>query len=680
MSTVVTELARPAPGAKRRITGHGVAGFEGAGIAAHLAPRRWRDREQRHRYVDPDWRGYDFVGERVTGPNSRRPGRSSPVSKKDVRKLWAVAYFDMVGYSRLIGEHDIETVELLRALRRELIDPQIKHHGGRLVQTGGDSLLIVFDGATQAVQCALAVQRSIAGYDREQPPQLRIRFRVGIDVGEAIPAGSDLHGDGVNIAARLQAVCPPGGICVSRTVHDYVRHRLNLSFESLGELTLKNIVRAVEAFVLHPLDAETILPPRNEEPTAAGTASPPRVFPQVADGAPWIAVLPFRAAGPDPVPDYFASGLVEDIVGDLVRLREPIVISASSTATYRDGPLDLRRVGRELGVRYVAAGSIRRSGNRLRIAVELAEAETGAALWAQPYDVETQLLFDAQESIAGKIVSTWLPRLHEAELRRVRTKRPESMTAYDFVLQARDLVLRLDRQGLERAAKLLSCAISLESDYSAAHALMADLLNLRVGQGWSENVAADAQTADRMAQAAITSDPCNTRALAIYGHNRSYLYRDYETAARLFDRALDAAPNDADAWMWSASTYAYIGDGRESIARAQRALRLSPRDAFLFRYYTSLCLAHYTNGTYEESAHWGRLALRESPQYTANLRYTAAALVELGRVEEARELVGSVISVEPQSRAQLIFERHPYRDPNLRRKLAEALILAGLPK
>jgi tetratricopeptide (TPR) repeat protein len=287
------------------------------------------------------------------------------------------------------------------------------------------------------------------------------------------------------------------------------------------------------------------------------------------------------------------------------------------------------------------------------------------------------LLFDVQDNIAGRIVGTWLPRLHEAELRRIRTRRPENMTAYDFVLQARDLIFRLDRDALEKAAKLLACATSLESDYSTAHALMADLVTLRVGQGWSQDIAGDARTSDRIAQAAVTVDPNNTRALAIYAHNRSFLYRDYDTAVRLFDQALETAPNDANAWMWSTSTYAYIGDGPASVARAERALRLSPRDALLFRYHSSLCLAHYTNGSYEEAAHWGRLAVSESPNYTANLRYAAAALVELGRIDEAREFVGLVMRVEPEFRVQPMIGRHPYHDPHRRARLAGALIAAG---
>ena len=409
-------------------------------------------------------------------------------------------------------------------------------------------------------------------------------------------------------------------------------------------------------------------------------ASAPAVFPRVSEGMPWIAVLPFRTLGADPVPDYFADGLVDDIVCAVAMLREPVVISAGSTRAYRMQPVDLRQVGRELGARYVAAGSIRKSGTSLRIAIELAEADSGVILWAQPYDVEIVNLFDAQDSIVGRIVSTWLPRLHEAEMRRVRAKRPENMTAYDLVLQARDFIFRLNRESLETASSLLSRAILLDPHYAMAHAVMADLLNLRIGQGWSHHVMADAQAVDRLARTAIESDPYNAKALAIQGHNRSYMFRDYDAALILFDRTTEAAPNDATGWMWSACTYAYIGDGKSAVARAERALRLSPRDTFLFRFHTSLCLAHYTNGTYEEAVYWGRLGIQDAPQYTANLRFTAAALVELGGLDEARDLVRQAVSVQPEYGRREIIQRQAYRDPERRRKFAEQLIAAGLPE
>ncbi len=408
-------------------------------------------------------------------------------------------------------------------------------------------------------------------------------------------------------------------------------------------------------------------------------ATAPAVFPQVSEGTPWIAVLPFRTLGADPVPDYFADGLVDDIVCALAMLREPVVISAGSTRSYRMQPVDLRQVGRELGARYVAAGSVRKFGTSLRIAVELAEADSGKILWAQPYDLEITELFDTQDSIVNRIVGTWLPRLHESEMRRVRTKRPENMTAYDLVLQARDLIFRLNQESFETASGLLARAMMLDPNFAMARAVMADLLNLRIGQGWSHDVAADAQAVDRMTHAAIESDPYNARALAIQGHNRSYLHRDYEMARGLFDRAQDVAPNDASVWMWSACTYAYVGEGQDAVRRAERALRLSPKDPFLFRYHATLCLAHYTAGSFENAAYWGRLGIREAPAYTSNIRFTIASLIALGHLDEARELGNTLLAVQPNFRTCDVIEGHPYQDVASRRRIAQALIEAGLP-
>jgi DNA-binding SARP family transcriptional activator/TolB-like protein len=419
-----------------------------------------------------------------------------------------------------------------------------------------------------------------------------------------------------------------------------------------------------------------------ERPGVAATAEPVRgtVFAQPSGGPPWIAVLPFRAIGPDPVPGYFAAGLVEDIVCMLATLREPVVVSSNSTLRYRDQPVDLRRVGRELGVRYVASGSVRKVDSWLRISVELADADTSAVLWAHQYDVQADLLFEAQDRIVAQIVTTWLPRLHEAEMRRIRGKRPEVMTAYDIVLQAREHVFQLDRTTFERVGPLLQRAIALDPHYATAQAMMADWLNLRIGQGWSADASEDAHAIELAAQAAINNDPLNARALAIHGHNRSYLYRDYDTALRLFDQSLDAAPNDATGWMWSASTYAYVGDGPDAVRRAERGLRLSPRDPFLFRFYASLALAHYTNGTYEEAVHWGERTMQEAPNYTSNLRFTAASLVELGRLSEARALVHQLNQIQPDYVASALVRQHPYRDLERRQKIAGALVQAGLPE
>jgi len=398
-----------------------------------------------------------------------------------------------------------------------------------------------------------------------------------------------------------------------------------------------------------------------------------------AVGPPRIAILPFRAIGPDPIPSYFAAGLIEDIVCILATLREPIVISSNSSQIFRDRAVDPRMVGRELDARYVVSGAVRKAGSWLRISVELADAPSNAVLWAQSYDTKDMMLFDAQDNIARQIVNTVIPRLHEVELHRIRGKRPESMNAYDLVLQARDQVLKLENSAFEAAGRLIRRAIALDPNYAAAYALLADWHALRVGQGWSANPREDAIASDQAAQAAIARDGLNARALAIHAHTKSFLNRDYETALKLFDRSLDAAPNDATGLMWSASTYAYVGDGEASVHRAERALSLSPRDPFIFRFYSSLCLAHYTKGSYDEAIHWGQLALREAPGYTSNMRFTIAAMTAGKRTDEARALAHQLMKVQPDFHVQEVLDRHPYRDQERRLLIARHLSEAGLP-
>jgi len=317
------------------------------------------------------------------------------------------------------------------------------------------------------------------------------------------------------------------------------------------------------------------MPPQHFEPATA-------LFPRPSSGPPWVAVLPFRAISGDTVPEYFGVGLAEDIVALLAALREPVVISSYSSQTFREERPDLNRIGNSLGVSYVLSGSVRHANQSMRIHVELAETATSAVLWAHSYDVSGASIFDAQDSIATRIVYTIIPHIHDPEIRRIRSKRPESMTAYDLVLQARDHIMRLDRASFDRAGVLLQQARALDPDHALVHAGLANWHSLRVGQGWTPDPATDAHAVDAAARAALALDRTNARALAFYGHARSFLYRDYDQALVLFERALDSAPNDSIAWKWSCATFAYIGDGEEAARRAERALALSPHDLFIY--------------------------------------------------------------------------------------------------
>ena len=350
------------------------------------------------------------------------------------RRLIAIVYADMAGYSRLIGLDDAGTLSRLSTLRDALIDPAISEHGGRLVQTGGDSLLVAFDSIDGAVRCALKVQQQVPVYDGDQPPDRRIRFRIGINIGDVIPEGTNLHGDGVNIAARLETASPVGGICVSRTVRDHVHGRLNLAFEPIGTLSLKNIARPVEAFVLR-LDPSA---GTSEVPPPAVTSTPPDVG---LSNAPRLSlvVLPFDNLGGSGVEDYIVDGITEDLTTDLSRLPDFLVIARNSAFTYKGKPIDVKRVGEELGVRYAVEGSVRRAGAGLRINTQLVSTETGAHLWADRFDVARDRIGDGVDDILRRIVSALDARLIDVESARGARERPNNPDAADILLRARSL-------------------------------------------------------------------------------------------------------------------------------------------------------------------------------------------------------------------------------------------------
>jgi len=407
----------------------------------------------------------------------------------------------------------------------------------------------------------------------------------------------------------------------------------------------------------------------------ARTAEPRLLSPA---GAPVVAVLPFRLLGPDQAPGYFAEGVLEDTVRLLTALQEPVVISSNSTREFR-GIVDLQHVGRSLGAGYLVTGTVRVAGNLLRLAVELAEVASGKLLWADAFDATELRFFDAQEEIASKIAHTLVPRLRDAELHRSRGQRPEDLTAYQLMLQARELIFRLERPAFEHAGNLLHEALGRDPSYSPLHAATADWHSLRIWQGWSSDSEADMRSVEAMACSAIAMDSGNGRALAMLGHNRTIYRREYEDALNLIDRAFRASPNDAEAMMWSSPTYAYIGEVAEALRRAERAIALSPQDPFMFRYEHFVSIAHYAAGAYDEAAYWGMRSLRANPHYTSNLRFTAAAMVGLGRPDEARPLANKIVEIDPDFRVSPMIARQAFRDVARREQYGRHLIEAGLP-
>jgi adenylate cyclase len=577
------------------------------------------------------------------------------------RRLVAVLSADGKGYSRLMSEDEIGTVRTLTAHRTVMRDA-IAGVSGRVVDTPGDNLLAEFASASDAVRCAVEIQQILRERNAELPEERRLEFRIGVNVGEVVDDGERIYGDTINIAARLEALADGGGVCVSGAVHDQVA-LLPVTWESMGEQTVKNIARPVRAY-------RALLVPEGVTLT--------RQRPSRPSDRPSIAVLPFEEVGAPEGQRYFGDGIVEDVVRAIASLPDVFVISRTSTSRFREA-VDLRSVGRELSVRYIVSGSIHRSGDRIRIIAELAESESRTVLWTDKIDGRATDLFELQDRLSEKIITTVAPHVRGAEMRRALRERPENLDAYDLMLRGLDLLYRLKRNRFDLAREMFERATALDPDYATPYALTALWYAIRVGQGWSEDPQADYSAVTRLAEAALERDPLDPQALALYGHMKSLLFHDYEGAIALFDRAISVSPNSMAAWGRSSPTYSYIGDGAEAKRRAKMAQRLSPFDPHLFLIHTALGLACYTAGDYEEAVAWCRRAMSQNPYYTANLRFLAASLAAADRRVEAGAIARALLEIEPGFSVKRFCDGYAYRDPARRAAFAEHLKSAGLP-
>lgn len=569
---------------------------------------------------------------------------------------------DIAGYTRLMEAFEQDTHKRLMSLRDTIVNVSLAAYEGHVVKRTGDGFLALFSQARQALDCAIAIQRGTRQREADQPPDRRISFRIGVNIGDVMVETEDVYGNDVNIAARLQDLAEPGAILISASILENRETDVELPVIDLGLLPLKNISRPVHAFRVELGDVPVT----------------PRVRSDPLADQPSIAVLPFRTLD-SRTPRHLGDGFVEDIVGALASLRELVIISPWSTRIYRDSDIDPHTVGQQLGVRYILSGSVRRRPSRLQVTTELADTENSSVVWARKYDLQETDLYDVQDQITGLIVNTIAPQVRQAEIKRVHLKRPESRNAYDHFLQAVELIYRFHPDEFAQAGALVRRAIALDDSYAAAYALAAEWHSLRVGQGWSPDPKADSEEAIRLAEASVARDPMNSLALAILGHHRAYLFREYSLAVALFDRALDASPSSARAWGLSAPTYTYIGDPADAIARAERALHLSPHDPMSFWHRTTISIAQYSLGEYEKAIETGRIVLSENSRYTTVLKTIAASLAALGRFQEARSAGQAVLALEPAFRASVYAEWYPYRDSSFRERFYRHLLGAGLP-
>lgn len=581
------------------------------------------------------------------------------------RQFAAILFADVAGYARLMEAYEADTHLRLMALISEVVEPGVAAEDGRIVKNTGDGFLAVFGGVKSAIKAATLIQQEAGHREADHPMERRIAFRMGLHSGDIVFEHRDVYGADVNLAARLQELAEPGGLLISETVHDQLGSDLTLPSVDLGFIQLKNINQAVRVFGV-AASRDKGLPD-------------PRTMSRRLRGIPSIAVLPFSEYGVESDHNYFGSGLVFDIVSALASLPDFHVVSRSSTLKYRGIEPDLRAVSRELGVRYVLCGNIRRRSSRLRISAELVDTETLRAIATYQGEEDAAQLFALQDRLTEQVIQTLAPNIRMAELRRIERKRPESFDAYDYFLRGLDLIYRLDREEFDQARRMFQEAIRLDPDYAPPYAFTALWHSIFANQGWSTDRRLESTKVGEFSSAALLRDPNNVWALALSGHLRALLLHDYETAFDLFDRALRASPNTAFAWSRSSPVFSYIGDGAEATRRAMQALHLSPFDPNIFFTHCALGFAAYTEGDYERAVVWARRSHAENPAYTANLRFLVASLAATGQSVEAHHFAQVLCQLEPAFRVQRFIETYAYRDAGLRNRFAEHLTLAGLP-
>jgi adenylate cyclase len=577
------------------------------------------------------------------------------------RKLIAVVHADTVGYSRLIELDDAGTLERLRTLRTSLIDAVIKQHGGRIVNTGGDSLLIVFDSVDGAVRCALKVQQKVPEYDHDQPDDRKIRFRVGINVGDVIPDGGDVHGDVVNVAARLQVECPVGGVCVSRAVRDHVQDRLNLPFEDVGALSLKNISRPVEAFVLKPSSAATL--PKS--------GNPPGALP--LPDRPSLAVLAFTNMSGDPDQEYLSDGFADDIITGLSRNRSLFVIARSSSFTYRGRSVGVKQIAHDLGVRYVVEGSVRLSSNRVRITAQLIDAETGTHIWAERFDRDLTDLFAVQDEITRAIVTAIDPAISQVERQRAMQKPPENLNAWEAWQRAlwhwsKGHTLSIRRESLQRA-------VALDPRFAPARAALAWLYlseSTRGGRALQEGV----RLAEEEVRAALDLDPYSAMAHAVLAWVFDH-QGDEHSALEEADIAITLNDNDPQGYLIKGHILAWSGQPGRAREPLDTALRLDPRGSTTPAAMYNRAFGCYLERDYLSAEATTRRTIRAYPDHPRPYLLLAAALGQLGRADDASAALDAAIAASPSYVKFTTESRPPFMRPEDHEHLLDGLRKAG---
>ncbi len=615
----------------------------------------------------------DQCGDRMPQSNAK------PISKPELaapaaigRRLAAVMGIDIVGYSILMAGAEEETHRLVGE-EMDRVRSEVATHHGREFSFSGDGLMAEFPSAVEALKCALRIHADSGKLNESRDPADHILFRIGINAGEIVVQAARAGGTTVNIAARLEGIAEPGGIAMSEAVWQQVRDVIPAGYVSHGPVQLRNIMHPVSVYIIPVPECSAWLgiPALPRRGRRAGDA--------VKDYRTSLAVLPFRTLQKDQSDAYFSEGIIDDIIFGLGAVKDLVVVSRSSTQPFAGELPDLRRIGHDLDVRYVLHGSVRRAGDRLRIAVELAEAATSSIIWIERFDGGMASLFDLQDRIAIRVATSIAPHLQERELARAMRKHPDSMTAYDLVLQATDLFHRADKPSLGRAGSLLKRALAVDPNYGPAYSHLAALHMRVIAQGWSSDVVEETKKAAAFATEAIERDPNDPIPLAVFGHVQSYLRRDFALAREYLDRAREVGPSCPLAWAYSSLTRGYTNEAAAAVEEAEHALRLSPigREAPRFQHY--LALAHYLAGRHHDAVAWARISHARFQTNTSNLLCLVVSHVALGDLDAARAYAQKLLALVPSFRISSFNARTPLIG-EAGTLAVERLRLAGLPR
>jgi adenylate cyclase len=579
------------------------------------------------------------------------------------RKLAAILAADVVGYSRMMGADETGTLAALKRHREALFDPTVAAHNGRIVKLIGDGTIVEFASVVDAVNCALSVQRADGAPPAASAAQPHIVLRIGINLGDVIIEGDDIYGDGVNIAARLEPLSPPGGICVSSIVNESVGNRIDVRFQDAGEINVKNIDRPIRIWKWQPGTASTAAEaPAKPEPSAAAS----------------IAVLPFTNMSGDPEQEYFSDGISEDIITDLSKIAGLTVIARNSSFTYKGRSVDIREIGRELGVRSVLEGSIRRAGNRVRITAQLIDAASGGHLWAERYDRDWTDIFEVQDDVTRRIVDALKVTLSPAEKARLADTGTSNMEAYDLALRGREILLgkAKNRETFEQATAFFLKAIKLDPNFAQAHAGLGFAYMFDYQNRWSDDPDGSLERAKHYAQLAIEKNPKEALPHVVAAVAAGF-DRNLERAKAEVDIALSLNPNLAMANNVFGTMRIYAGQPLEAIPAIERAMRLDPASSGQFLHF--LGMANLLAGKHETAAALLKQRVMLNPETDFSRAILASALGHLGEVEEARRVWGELEKINPKYSFRDHFSRQPFKNPADVARIAEGLTKAGLP-